>query len=564
MRYQSTRGSCPSVDFAGALLGGLAPDGGLYVPDEWPSVDVHPSVERYTDVAVEVLSPYVAPGLERDELQALVEDAYATFAHEEVCPVRPLEDGIWLLELFWGPTLAFKDVALQLVGRLFERELARRDERATILVATSGDTGSAAIEACRGRDRLEIVVLHPAERVSEVQRRQMTTVDAPNVHNVAVAGDFDDCQDLVKAAFADEALRRELRLSAMNSINWARVMSQVVYYVTAAAAVAPEGPVSFAVPTGNFGNVLAGWVAARGGVDVRRLIVGTNRNDILARWIDTGVMEMEGVEPTLSPSMDIQVSSNVERYLWELYGRNGAVVAESMAELRASGRLDIGAARLSACATPSRRRGSTTRRPWPRCAGSTRRRAGSSTPTRPSVWPPPGRCRRTPTSPAWSSPPRIRPSSPMRSRRPPACAPSCPSTSRASWTAPSAPTRSPPIPRCWPTTCAPWCRADPAARRRRPRRSHGPPHLHRAPAGRHLRPSAGRGPHRRGARLRRLFRSDHPWPWATPTGAGTDRAWITLAGLARDTSTIGLGTLVHGRDLPPPRAWPSRWPPSTP
>ncbi|MGI8938640.1 MAG: threonine synthase [Iamia sp.] len=346
MRYLSTRGSCPAVDFAGALLGGVAPDGGLYVPEEWPSVDVHPSVERYTDVAVEVLGPYVAPDLGREELQALVEEAYATFDHEEVCPVRPLEDGLWLLELYWGPTLAFKDVALQLVGRLFDRELARRDERATVLVATSGDTGSSAIEACRGRDRLDIVVLHPAGRVSEVQRRQMTTVDAPNVHNVAVDGDFDDCQDLVKACFADAALRSDLRLTAMNSINWARVMSQVVYYVTAAAQVAPDGPVSFAVPTGNFGNVLAGWVAAQGGVDVDRFIVGTNRNDILARWIDRGVMEMEGVEPTLSPSMDIQVSSNVERYLWELYGRTGAVVAEAMAELRSTGRLDIGQARL--------------------------------------------------------------------------------------------------------------------------------------------------------------------------------------------------------------------------
>ncbi|WCO67747.1 threonine synthase [Iamia majanohamensis] len=342
----STRGSCPAVDFSGALLGGLAPDGGLYVPEEWPSVDVHPSVERYTDVAVDVLSPYVAPDLGRDELRAMVEEAYATFTHDEVCPVRPLEDGLWLLELYWGPTLAFKDVALQLVGRLFDRELARRDERATILVATSGDTGSAAIEACRGRDRLDIVVLHPAGRVSEVQRRQMTTVDAPNVHNVAVDGDFDACQDLVKASFADADLRRDLRLSAMNSINWARVMSQVVYYVTAAAAVAPDGPVSFAVPTGNFGNVLAGWVAAQGGVDVDRLIVGTNRNDIVTRWIDTGVMTTEGVEPTLSPSMDIQFSSNVERYLWELYGRNGSVVAEAMGELRQRGRLDIGTARM--------------------------------------------------------------------------------------------------------------------------------------------------------------------------------------------------------------------------
>lgn len=346
MRYLSTRGSCPPVGFDGALLGGVAPDGGLYVPESWPSIELHPSVERYTDVAVEVLAPYVAPVLGRDELRTLVEESYRTFRHAEVCPVRPLEDGLWLLELFWGPTLAFKDVALQLVGRQFDRELARRDERATILVATSGDTGPAAIEACRGRDRVDIVVLHPAGRVSEVQRRQMTTVEEPNVHNVAVDGDFDACQDLVKAAFADVALRRDLRLSAMNSINWARVMTQVVYYVTSAAAVAPDGPVSFSVPTGNFGNVLAGWVARQGGLDIDRLVVGSNRNDILTRWIDSGAMEMEAVAPTLSPSMDIGVSSNVERYLWELYGRNGPVVAEAMGDLRAHGRLDIGAARL--------------------------------------------------------------------------------------------------------------------------------------------------------------------------------------------------------------------------
>jgi threonine synthase len=347
VRYLSTRGSCPPVGFDGALIGGLAPDGGLYVPEEWPAIDVHPSVERYTDVAVDVLSPYVSPGIPRDELRTIVEEAYATFDHPDVCPVRPLEDGLHLLELFHGPTLAFKDVALQLLGRLMDRELALRGERATVLVATSGDTGSAAIEACRGRERLDIVVLHPAGRVSDVQRRQMTTVDEPNVRNVAVDGDFDTCQDLVKASFADARLRDELRLSAMNSINWARVMAQVVYYVTAAAAVAPDGPVSFSVPTGNFGNVLAGWVAAQGGLRVDRFVIGSNRNDILTRWIDTGVMEVEGVSPSLSPSMDIQVSSNVERYLWELYGRNGSVVAETMATFRSEGRFDIGASRLS-------------------------------------------------------------------------------------------------------------------------------------------------------------------------------------------------------------------------
>jgi len=338
VRYLSTRGGSPPAGFATALLGGLAPDGGLYVPEEWPEIDVHPSVERYQDVAVEVIAPYVADDIARDELSSLVEDAYARFDDPAVVPVRALSDGLHVAELFRGPTLAFKDIALQLVGRLIDRELTRRDETATVLVATSGDTGSAAIEACRGRDRVSIVVLHPRGRVSEIQRRQMTTVVEPNVHNVAIDGNFDDCQDLVKAAFADTDLRRELGLIAMNSINWARVMAQVVYYVTSAAAVAPDGgPVSFSVPTGNFGNVLAGWVAARGGVDVERFVVGSNRNDILTRWIDSGVMEARGVEPTLSPSMDIQISSNVERYLWEIGGRRGSVVAEQMADLRARG-----------------------------------------------------------------------------------------------------------------------------------------------------------------------------------------------------------------------------------
>ncbi len=292
--------------------------------------------------------PYVAGSFERDSFDALVEEAYATFRHPDVVPMRELDDGLWLAELFWGPTLAFKDVALQLVGRLFDHELTRRSERATIVVATSGDTGSAAIEGCRGRSSLDIVVLHPAGRVSDVQRRQMTTVDEPNVHNVALDGTFDDCQDLVKALFADVAFRDRVGLSAMNSINWARVMAQIVYYVTAQRTLGRS--TAFAVPTGNFGNILAGWVARRTGVPIAQLVMGSNRNDILTRWVASGVMETSEVHPTISPSMDIQVSSNVERLLFELFGRDGVAVAELMSRFRDSGRVDVGAERLAAIA----------------------------------------------------------------------------------------------------------------------------------------------------------------------------------------------------------------------
>ncbi len=348
MKYVSTRGDAPVLEFGETLLAGLASDGGLYVPDEWPAQPILASDATYADAATAIMAPYVAPSLDADQLGAMAGDAYATFTHPDVCPVRELDDGLWLLELFWGPTIAFKDVALQLVGRLFDHELRARGSRATIVVATSGDTGSAAIEACRGRDTLDIVVLHPAGRVSDVQRRQMTTIDEPNVHNVAVDGTFDDCQDLVKAMFADEAFRTDVRLSAMNSINWARVMAQVVYYATAAHTVAPDGsPVAYSVPTGNFGNVFSGWVARRTGTPISQLIVGSNTNDILTRWLATGVMEQRGVVPTISPSMDIQVSSNAERLIFELYERNALALADRMTELRAEGRVDTGDTRLA-------------------------------------------------------------------------------------------------------------------------------------------------------------------------------------------------------------------------
>ncbi|MCU1372397.1 MAG: threonine synthase [Ilumatobacteraceae bacterium] len=347
MKYVSTRGQAPVLEFGDVLLAGLANDGGLYVPDEWPA---QPPVGRdtsYVDAAVAIMGPYVTPSIDDATFRAMVTEAYATFDHPDVCPVRPIDDGLSLLELFWGPTIAFKDVALQLVGRLFDHELTRRGERATIVVATSGDTGSAAIEACRGRDNLDIVVLHPAGRVSDVQRKQMTTVQEPNVHNVAVEGTFDDCQDLVKAMFADAAFRGAVGLSAMNSINWARVMAQVVYYVTAAKTVGAGQPVSFSVPTGNFGNVFAGWVARRTGTPITQLVVGSNSNDILTRWLASGVMEKTGVHPTISPSMDIQVSSNAERLLFELYERNALLLADRMAEFRDEGRVETGDTRLA-------------------------------------------------------------------------------------------------------------------------------------------------------------------------------------------------------------------------
>ena len=339
MKYVSTRGQAPVLDFADVLLAGLAADGGLYVPESWPALPGSwRATGRYVDVAGDVLWPYVEGStLPRQTLDELVAEAYATFDHPDVCPLVEFEPGMWVLELFHGPTLAFKDVALQLVGRLFDRELQRRGERRTIVVATSGDTGSAAIAACIGRPTLDVVVLHPAGRLSDVQRRQMTTVDAANVHNVAVEGTFDDCQDLVKALFADHGLRDRVGLSAMNSINWARVAAQIVYYVSAAAAC---GPCEVAVPTGNFGNILAGWIARRGGAPIEGLVIGSNRNDILTRWARTGSLVSDEVVPTLSPSMDIQVSSNHERLLFELLGRDGAATAELMGRFRALGSVE--------------------------------------------------------------------------------------------------------------------------------------------------------------------------------------------------------------------------------
>ena len=352
LTYVSTRGEAPELGFADVLLAGLAIDGGLYVPSAWPSLPVG-ALRRfadmsYADVATEVMWPFVEGSIERDYFAAIVADAYAVFDTSEVVPLVDLGDDVWLAELWHGPTLAFKDIALQLVGRLFDHELRRRGEKVTVVGATSGDTGSAAIEALRDRDTAEVFILHPAGRVSDVQRRQMTTVTSANVHNLAVEGTFDDCQDIVKALFADDRFRTARNLSAVNSINWARVMAQIVYYVTSTVRLgAGEGrPVAFSVPTGNFGNVFAGYGAQRMGVPITQFVVASNRNDILTQFLTTGSMTIGEVHPTLSPSMDIQVSSNLERLLFEIHGRDGASIAELMARFRSEGTVAVGAERL--------------------------------------------------------------------------------------------------------------------------------------------------------------------------------------------------------------------------
>ena len=346
MRYISTRGQAPVRDFAGVLLAGLAEDGGLYVPESWPHFS--PADWRalrglpYAELAARVIQPFVGKTIPFAALQTLCADADAGFDHPAVVPLIQLDANLWLAELFHGPTLAFKDLAMQVLGRLFDHVLAERGERITIVGATSGDTGSAAIEAFRDRERIGIVILHPHNRTSEVQRRQMTTVDARNVGNIAVEGTFDDCQDLVKAMFADAPFRAEMRLSAVNSINWARIAAQIPYYVAAALALgAPEREVAFSVPTGNFGNILAAWAARRMGLPVARLVVASNRNDILARFLDANDMSVRGVQPSLAPSMDIQISSNFERLLFELLDRDAAATAAVMRDFRAAGRMAV-------------------------------------------------------------------------------------------------------------------------------------------------------------------------------------------------------------------------------
>jgi threonine synthase len=343
VRYVSTRGEAPQLGFAEAMLAGLARDGGLYVPQSYPTLSRETiagfSGRPYADVAEAVIAPF---GLDRADLSAALADAYSAFRHVCVTPVSQIGDNLFLLDLAQGPTLAFKDVAMQLLGRLMDAELGRQGKRATIVGATSGDTGAAAMEAFKGLSHVDVFILFPDGRVSDVQRRQMTTLDDPNVHALALDGSFDDCQAILKRMFLNAPFRDAVGLSGVNSINWARIVAQIVYYFAGAVAVGgPQRAVSFAVPTGNFGDILAGWIAKRMGLPIQRLSIATNANDILARALANGAYETRGVTATQSPSMDIQVSSNFERLLFEALGRDAAGVRASMASLAQSGRFEI-------------------------------------------------------------------------------------------------------------------------------------------------------------------------------------------------------------------------------
>lgn len=342
MEYVSTRGTAPKLGFCDVLLTGLAHDGGLYVPQSWPQLPPawirDFSGKPYEEIALSVLTPFIGDEIERETLSNMICEAYAGFRHRAVVPLVQSGPNDWILELFHGPTLAFKDVAMQLLARLMDHVLVQRDQRATIVGATSGDTGGAAIDAFRGRERTDVFILFPKGKVSPVQQRQMTTAADPNVHAIAIEGNFDDCQALVKAMFNHMGFRDRVSLSGVNSINWARIMAQIVYYFSSAANLgAPERTVSFCVPTGNFGNIFAGYGAKKMGLPIDRLVIATNRNDILARALETGRYEATGVSPTISPSMDIQVSSNFERLIFEACERDGQKVTELMSGLAQSG-----------------------------------------------------------------------------------------------------------------------------------------------------------------------------------------------------------------------------------
>lgn len=346
MRYISTRGGAPAVDFTEALLAGLAPDGGLYVPQTWPSL-THDEIaafagKPYAVVAAEILKRFAGDALSAAEAADLTHAAYGAFAHQAVAPLRQLDSDLWLLELFHGPTLAFKDVAMQLLARLYDRALSAQGRRLTIVCATSGDTGGAAVEAFRGSPHIDLVVLFPHGRISEVQRRFMTAAPEANVRCVAIDGDFDDCQALVKSLFADKGFAAEVELSGVNSINWARIVAQSVYYFTAAVALgAPERKASFIVPTGNFGDAFAGYVAHRMGLPLERIVIATNSNDILARTIATGRYAKGQVVATQSPAMDIQVASNFERLYFEAVERDAAETRRAFEGFAATGALDL-------------------------------------------------------------------------------------------------------------------------------------------------------------------------------------------------------------------------------
>ncbi len=338
MQYISTRGNAPVLGFCDVLLAGLARDGGLYVPEIWPTLDKTPNA-NYANRAASIMAPFVGNEIDVKVFNQLCIDAYSTFRHPDVAPLVEIGPNEYLLELFHGPTLAFKDIALQLVGKLFDHVLKQRNERVMIVGATSGDTGGAAFDGVASCRNVDIVMLYPNNRVSDVQRRQMTTVMSPNVHAVAIDGTFDDCQDLVKAMFNDEKFRDANNLSAVNSINWVRVMAQVVYYVTALEKLGHSAV--FSVPTGNFGNVLAGWIAKQMGAQIDGFVVASNTNDILTRFFESQQMIANEVVPTLSPSMDIQVSSNFERLLFEMNSRDGAATAKQLKDFRMSGKLNV-------------------------------------------------------------------------------------------------------------------------------------------------------------------------------------------------------------------------------
>jgi len=346
VEYISTRGQAPVLGFRDALLAGLARDGGLYVPREWPVLTKREirglRGKSYQEVAFEILRHFTGEEIPADKLRSMIDEAYATFRHPAVAPLVQTGPNDFVLELFHGTTLAFKDVAMQLLARLMDHVLAERGERATIVGATSGDTGGAAIDAFAGRDRTDIFILFPKGKVSPVQQRQMTTSPDANVHALAIEGNFDDCQTLVKEMFNDAGFRDRVRLSGVNSINWARIMAQVVYYFTAALSLGgPDRKISFTVPTGNFGDIFAGYVAKRMGLPIERLVIATNDNDILARTLKTGRYEMRAVKATTSPSMDIQISSNFERLLFEAHGRDPVAVRAAMAGLKQSGAFEI-------------------------------------------------------------------------------------------------------------------------------------------------------------------------------------------------------------------------------
>ncbi len=353
MRYISTRGRAPVLGFEEAMLTGLARDGGLYLPERIPPMAAEEirALEgvSYEDAAFRVMWPFVGDAFSEEEFRAIIARAYAGFGHAARAPLKQLAPGHFLLELFHGPTLAFKDFAMQLIGQMFEVSLKRSGRRVSIVGATSGDTGSAAIEAFRGLDSVDVFILYPHGRVSEVQRRQMTTPVEANVHALALSGHFDDAQARVKDMFNDFEFRDRVRLAGVNSINWARVLAQVVYYFTSAVSLgAPDRKVSFTVPTGNFGDVFAGYIARRMGLPIDRLVVATNQNDILHRCLSTGDYRPDGVIPSISPSMDIQVSSNFERAMFYAYGQDGGAVAQAMEELASGGGFSVGQGALQA------------------------------------------------------------------------------------------------------------------------------------------------------------------------------------------------------------------------